>query len=362
MLALLEGVRIIDFTNYLPGPYATMRLADMGAEVIKIESVKGDPARELGVKVNGTGTLFLAYNRKKKSVVLNLKEKEGRETAERLIASADAVIESFRPGVMKRLGLDYASVVKYKEDLVYCSITGFGELGSLSRLGSHDLNYMGMSGILAQIKDSAGKPVHPTFQFADYIGGLAANEAVLAGLISKWRTGIGSYQCISIPEVMVSMMGSHMLIKGETGAPDGLSELNGRCVCYAIYETKDQRYITLGALEKGFWRNFCEAVDRKEWIDQQFSITEKNNKIYKQINELFKSRTFNQWIEFSQKVDCCMAPVLEPDELADYPFYKERGLINKKCNGEIQVKIAGSGASEIREVPFLGEHTKEILK
>lgn len=357
---MLKGVRIIDFTNYLPGPYATMRLAQLGAEVIKIEPPEGDPARNLGIKKDGTGIVYLANNRQKKSIILNLKEEEGRSAALKLISAADAVIESFRPGVMKKLGLDYESVVKYKEDIVYCSLTGYGEQGSFHKLGSHDLNYMGVSGVLAQFKDSSGKPVHPSIQIADYMGALAASERILAGIASRALTGKGSYHCISIADVVASIMGNHLLIEQETGETRGISHLNGKIISYAIYETKDHRYVTLGALEKKFWENFCLAVEREEWIEAHYSKTEQSNLVYEQVQELFGSRDLADWVEFGKKVDCCLAPVLESNELRDFPLYNEKGMVFQNPKDFTSVKMHGDLKSENSFSPEKGEHGMEI--
>ena len=179
---MLTGVRIIDFTNYLPGPFASLRLAELGAEVIKVESLAGDPARTTGREKDSDDPIFRANNRNKQSITLNLKNDQGRNIALRLIEKADVVIESFRPKVMGKLGLDYEAVVKIKPDIVYCSITGFGNDGEISSQGSHDLNYLAVSGVLAQLKDQYGKPIHPTTTLADYFGGFATSEKVLAAL------------------------------------------------------------------------------------------------------------------------------------------------------------------------------------
>jgi alpha-methylacyl-CoA racemase len=273
---LLNGVTIIDFSNYLPGPYASLRLAELGATIIKVEPLEGDPARNTGLEKDGTGVVFLANNRYKKSVTLNLKTSIGRELALKLISKADVVLESFRPGVMRKLGLDYENAFKHNPAIIYCSISGYGEQGEISRLGSHDLNYMGLSGVLAQMKDSEGKPIHPSITFADYIGGMAASERILAALVSKGISGKGSNHCISLTDVMVSLMGTHVLIEKEKGFPYGVSILNGEIISYAIYETKDERFVTLGALEPKFWRNLCEAVNRLDWIPSHFSKTDKS--------------------------------------------------------------------------------------
>lgn len=358
---MLKGIRIIDFSNYLPGPFAMMRLAELGAEVIKVEPLEGDPARQLGAKKGETGIVYLANNRQKKSIALNLKEEKGRELAIQLIKTADAVLESFRPGVMRKLGLDYETIIKHKEDIVYCSLTGYGGYGSSFNLGSHDLNYMGISGVLSQFKDEKGKPVHPTIQIADYLGGMAASERILAGIVSKTLTAKGSYHCISIAEAIASIMGNHLLIEQETGDRTGITELNGNLVSYALYETKDHRYVTLGALERKFWLNFCHALGKDEWVEAHLSKTERCNSVYLQLKDLFRSKDLAEWIEFGNKVDCCLAPVLEVDELYSYPLFQEKETIYKDRMGSLSVKMHGDQKQMDDSSPVLGENTKGIV-
>ncbi|MGA9225111.1 MAG: CaiB/BaiF CoA-transferase family protein, partial [Mesobacillus sp.] len=320
---MLNGIKIIDFTNYIPGPFATMRLAELGAEVIKVEAPEGDPARNTGY-----GYVFTAHNRGKKSIVINLKHGEGRQIALGLLADADAVVESFRPGVMEKLGLGYETVSYINPRIVYCSITGYGNSGPMSQLGSHDLNYMSLSGALAQLKESSGKPVQPTNTIADYIGGMAASERILAGLVARGSTGEGSYHCISIADSMASLMANHVLIEKETGYQNGVSVLNGTVIGYGLYETKDERYISLGALEPKFWNNFCQAVGREDWLPAHYSKPDETNRVYREIVDLFKSKSLSEWTEFGMKVDCCLAPVLEAGELAKYPFFKEKDFVS----------------------------------
>lgn len=358
---MLNGVKVIDFTNYLPGPFATLRLAEMGAQIIKVEPPEGDPSRNTGIAKQGTGLVFLANNRQKKSVSLNLKEKAGRETALKLIINADVVIESFRPGVMDKLGLSYQAVKKVKPDIVYCSISGYGQQGPLSVLGSHDINYMALSGVLAQFKDKQGRPVHPSITLADYLGGFAANERILGGLVSKFLTGKGSYHSISITDQMVSLLGNHIIIEKEIGDGRGIPILNGSIISYALYETKDGRYMSIGALEQKFWRNFCIAHTREDWLEAQFSKTEITNQGFQEITELFKSKTFYEWIEFAQRVDCCMAPVLEISELSENPYFKEKELVFASSWGDYQVKMHSDlKQSYIVPPPSKGEHNNEI--
>jgi alpha-methylacyl-CoA racemase len=359
---MLKGIKVIDFTNYLPGPFATLRLAELGADIIKVESPEGDPARNTGVLKDDTGLVFLANNRQKKSIALNLKEKAGLEMARKLIAHADVVIESFRPGVMGKLGLGYEAVLQVKPDIIYCSISGYGQTGPLSKLGNHDINYMALSGVLAQLKDQQGRPIHPSITLADYLGGFAANERILAGLVSKLLTGKGSYHSVSITDQLVSLLGNHVLIEKETGEGTGINVLNGNLVSYALYETKDQRYMSLGALEPKFWKNFCHAHGREDWIGAHFSKTEASNPVYQELTNLFKTKTFYEWIEFALAVDCCMAPVLEVGELAENPYFKEKELVFASPWGDYQVKMHSDlELAVMAPPPKKGEHEAEIL-
>lgn len=359
---MLQGIKVIDFTNYLPGPFATLRLAELGAEIIKVEPPGGDPARNTGISKQGNGIVFLANNRQKKSITLNLKDKEGIETALKLIATADVVIESFRPGVMEKLGLGYEAAKKVKPDIVYCSISGYGQNGTLSKLGNHDINYMALSGVLAQLKDKTGKPVHPSITIADYLGGFAANERILAGLVSRSLTGKGSYHSISITDQLVSLLGNHVMVEKETGQGTGINVLSGSIISYAIYETMDGRYMSLGALEPKFWLNFCLAHGREDWVAAHFSNTVETNQVFQEVSALFKSKTFYEWIEFAQKVDCCMAPVLEVGELCAHPYFKEKELVFASSWGDCQVKMHSDvEQGTIAPPPKKGEHQEEIL-
>ncbi|WP_394579249.1 CaiB/BaiF CoA transferase family protein [Cytobacillus firmus] len=355
---MLKGIRVIDFSNYLPGPFASQRLAELGAEVIKVEPESGDPGRHLDIKIEGTGAVFAANNRGKKSITLNLKSEEGRNTALMLISESDAVLESFRPGVMKKLGLDYETVKKHKPNIVYCSLTGYGENEDYQHLGSHDLNYMAVSGVLAQLKDRSGCPVHPSNTIADFMGGMAASERMLAALLSSKMSGQGGHHCISIAEVMASTMGNHLLIENKTGYPKGLSVLNGEVVAYSIYETKDSRFAALAALEPKFWINFCKSAGREDWIDYHLSTASADNPVFMEITEFFKSRTLKEWTEFGQRADCCLTPVLEAGELQNFPLFN--GILNTAQNYPL-VKMHGGIESAMGGPPKLGEHNEEFL-
>lgn len=349
---MLDGIKIIDFTNYIPGPFATLRLSEFGAEVIKVEPPEGDPARN-----TGEGLVFTAHNRGKKSIILNLKHTEGTKIALDLLAKADVVIESFRPGVMEKLGLGYETVSSINPGIVYCSVTGYGNSGAMASLGSHDLNYMSLSGALSQLKDKNGKPVHPTNTFSDYIGGMAASERILAGLVSRGITGKGGYHCISLVDSMASLMANHALIEKETGYPHGVSVLNGTVISYRLYETKDGRHVSLAALEPKFWRKFCMALDREDWLPAHSSRPDPDNPVFNELVALFKSKKLSEWSEFGMKVDCCLAPVLEAGELAEFPYFKEKNFVSPagqiKMHGDIQVSAVPP--------PEKGQQSEEIL-
>ncbi len=311
----LQGVRVLDFTQFLPGPFATKRLADMGAQVIKIEPPQGDPARRLGRTVRETGIVFLANNEHKQSVRYNLKTAADRERVLQIAATADVVLEGFRPGVAERLGIGFEQVQQVNPTVIYCSLTGYGQPPSqLAHLAGHDLNYVARSGLLAQLTDRMGQPIVPNFQFADLIGGLVAEEAILAALVNKQRTGKGTYLDVAMLAALQGMLHVHAMAVATNGVEDGMQETTGKFVCYNLYFTQDGRMVTLAALEEKFWKNFCLAVNRPNWIDKQYSPAIENHPIYQQIRELFKQRTMKEWSELGEKEDCCLQPVLNIQE------------------------------------------------
>lgn len=367
---MLKGLRVVDFSRYLPGPYASLRLADLGAEVIKVESpVSGDPARQMGGELKGVGLLFLANNRNKKSVTINLKEKAGQELAFKLASKADVVIESFRPGVAEALGIGYQALKEVRPELIYCSLTGYGQTGPISDLGSHEINYMSISGLLSQMKDNQGKPVQPSFQFEDMIGGLAASEAILAALVKRSMTHEGAYLDCAITDALVGMTTFHSIIQKVSGTGYGISEITGKVINYTIYETEDGRYLSLAALEKKFWVNFCRAVYKEEWIKDHLSLADTGNATYVAVMRLFKSRTLVEWTKFGREVDCCMTPILEIEEMMNFDYVVSKDLVwekNTESWGDLlqvntSVGEAGSRAAAT-EPPKLGQHTREVFQ
>ncbi len=342
---MLKGIRVVDFSQYLPGPFASLRLAEMGAEVIKVEPRIGDPSRFFGEKVLDTDPVFQANNYRKKSIALNLKHEEGQRIARELMKTADIVIESFRPGVMKRLGLDYERIKKEKEDIIYCAITGYGQQGEMSSFGSHDLNYMSVTGVLSQIMDQNHRPVIPSITFADLIGGITANEAIVTALFYKGKTGKGQYIDLSITDSLLAMMNTHIEIEKRRGYKWGVPFLKGEIISYNVYETKDGRYVSLAALEPKFWENFCKATAHEEWLTSHYSKATNENEVHQQVVQLFKSKTYKEWTQFGFVVDCCLTPILETNEL----------------DNKVYISRRKEGAGDHRKAPRLGEHTEEIL-
>jgi alpha-methylacyl-CoA racemase len=323
---MLEGIRILDFTFYLPGPFATGRLARMGAEVVKVEPPGGDPARHAGEQKDGTGLLFLANNRGKKSIAIDLKTEAGQRLALRLAERCDVLVESFRPGVMDRLGLGYEAVSRVNPGIVYCSLTGFGQSGPLADLASHDLNYQSISGLLTLLAP-AGKPVLPAVQLADLGGGLAASEQILAALIRRGRTGRGTHLDIAMLDEVLRLLETYGEVFRATGKRRGLELLSGGAVSYGVYETKDGRHMALAALEPKFWSRFCQAVGHPEWISHGLTPQSEENPVYRELCALFMQRTRDEWTKMGLELDCCLTPVLDVGER--YRFSPLEGHLQK---------------------------------
>ncbi len=311
MSGMLDGVRIVDLTRLLPGPYATLRLAELGAEVIKVEDAKGgDPARHSGPKSpSGDGLVFRANHRGKKSLFADLQNPAGRNEVLDLVRCADVVVESFRPGRMRSFGLDYESLRQVKEDIILCSITSYGQSGPLHGKAGHDLNFVAESGILSLLSGSHGTPVPPAIQWGDLLGGIVACEAIVGALLQREKTGQGQHLDVGMTDALVGLLPTHVAIAEAGYGEYGIPELTGSLLCYGLYQTKDQRQVALAALEPKFWKAFCEGVHHPEWISHPFTPTSVNNPIYNAVMAEFQSRTQAEWEDFGLKVDCCLSPV-----------------------------------------------------
>jgi len=373
MIELLKGIRIVDLTRLLPGPLCTMYLADMGAEVIKIEdTVSGDYTRWDPPKAKENSLFFLLMNRNKKSMRLNLKTPEGRQVFFRLAAQADVIVEQFRPGVVEKLGIDYASMKAIHPGIVYCSLTGFGQDGPYRDRAAHDINYIGYAGLLGQTARRGGMPVLPGVQVADEAGGsLMAAMGILAALIGRQRTGEGRYVDVAMMDGVLSLMVislGHLFGSGQSpGRGDGL--LTGGTPCYDVYETRDGRFMALGALEPKFWKDFCMAVGHPELVKDQFPTGQRREEVRRAVESIFLERTRDEWVESLSDVDACCTPVLELNESVEDKHVRARGMVfdlDHPVEGRIRqigfpIKFSDS-AFEVRlPPPMWGEHTEETL-
>ncbi len=368
MQQALQGIRVLDLSRMLPGPYCSMMLADLGAEVIKIEEPKiGDPTRRSPPIIDGQSAPFAQVNRNKKSIAIDLKHAEGRGIFLKLASTADCVLEQFRPGVVDRLGINNAAVAEVNPRIIYCSLTGFGQDGPHRERSGHDLNYLALSGVLGLTTDERGKPVIPGVQVADLAGGMIAGFAILAALLARERTGRGQYVDVSMFDVMLSMLpipAAHHFA-GNTIPVGGKYALSGAYPFYNVYETSDGRFMTLGALEPKFWANFCRKVEREDLVSRQFDSGERRDNLFEAVRGIFKSRTQAEWIELMVDADCCCEPVLSMSEAFEHAQTRAREMVRQSSSLTDQLgfsyKLSETPPREASRAPALGQHTAELL-
>ncbi|MFO1058124.1 MAG: CoA transferase [Dongiaceae bacterium] len=336
----LQGFRVLELSQYIPGPYAALMLADLGADVIKVEPPGGDPMRMLGPDAAGGSSSFhAAMNGGKRILRLDLKTAPGRETLRRLLARADVLVESYRPGVLDRLGFDRASIRAACPDLVHCAITGFGQTGPLAGKASHDLGCMALAGGLAA-SGTAAQPVMTTPPVADFAAGLQASTTIMAALLGRARGGGGAYIDIGLTDAVLawqSCLLSEALQRGPLPLRACLAD-NGGTACYNIYETADGRFVTLAADESKFWANFCRAVGRPDWIARQADPLPQAALIA-ELRALFAARPLADWDALLGAVDCCWQPVLEPAEVVRHPQVEARGLLRRTGPAGARVEV-----------------------
>jgi len=373
----LEGIRILDLSRLLPGPFATMLLADFGAEVIKVEDpIQGDYMRHwppLYTKdTNKESAAFLHLNRNKKSIILNLKDPEGQKIFYRLAEKSDVVFESFRPGVVKKLQIDYDTISKINPQIIYCSLSGYGQNGPYKDLPGHDVNYLGVAGVASL----TGEPDHPKLmgvQVADIgAGSLNAVLAILMSIITRSKIGRGQYIDVSMLDGAMTwlafafprfwatkeipMRGDDLLTGGRPG--------------YGIYKTKDNKFVAVGALEKKFWRNLCTTIKREDLADIYQPTGMEKKEIIECLKTIMLTKTREEWFEISKKTDICISPVYELNEIIDDPHVQAREMIvdfkderfgNIKYIG-MPFKLSETPGSIRTRAPGYGEHTDEILR
>ncbi|MGZ5454335.1 MAG: CaiB/BaiF CoA transferase family protein [Candidatus Aminicenantales bacterium] len=360
----LEGVRVLDLSRLLPGPFCTLLLADLGAEVIKVEDVEsGDYIRAWAPFVAGQSAYFLALNPGKKSVSLNLKAEAGRELFLKLAATAGVIVESFRPGTVDRLGIGFEAVKSVNPRVIYCAISSFGQDGPDRDRAGHDLNFLARSGILDLCGRPGTPPAIPPVQVADLSSAMYAAAGVLAYLREAERTGEGRYVDIGMLDSAIAWMVMPVAeyAAGERGGR-GRLPLTGKYPCYNVYRARDGRDICLAALESKFWHAFCGAVGREDLLPLQFS---ERSEDFAQFDALFAGRTADEWKAILKETDFCCEVVPSLDEVLNDAQVRHRGLVIAPPPGTPPVVRVGHPLRERREppgdCPGHGEHTAEIL-
>ncbi|WP_135077619.1 CoA transferase [Terasakiella sp. SH-1] len=324
----LDGLLVLDLSQYIPGPFATMTLGDLGAEVIKIEPPFGDPMRHAFMEgEDGISPLYKQLNGGKKVVKLDLKTQEGKEALRQLVKKADVLLESFRPGVMGRLGFDPATLKDLNPTLVHCALSGYGQTGPYAQTAGHDMTYVALTGALSQTghADSGPVPIFPPL--ADHSGAMQAVNSILAALFRRERTGLGAFIDVSLFEAALSW-NYLSLTPAAHGQVDkcGQGELTGGgAAWYAIYETKDNRHFAFAPIEPKFWQNFCTAIGREDLLARHMEPQPQTDLI-QTLRDLFKAKTLSEWSEILLPADCCMEPIHRPDEVLNHPHVEERQI------------------------------------
>ena len=373
----LDGLRVIDLTRLLPGGFCSLLLADFGADVIKVEDtgagdyVRWAPPYYQGAEHSASSGLFLSLNRGKRSIRIDLKSARGKEVLLRLVQGADVLLESFRPGVMDRLGVGYERLREENPGLVYCAITGYGQDGPNRDRPGHDINYLGLNGILGLTGEADGPPVSAAPQIADLGGGaMMAVAGILIALRERARSGQGQLVDCSMFDGSLSflaMLAAEMLADGSIPRRGEL-RLGGGLVCYRPYRCADG-YVTLGALEPKFWAEFCRGVAREDLLDHAFDPP--GSEAHRAVCEVFATRTRAQWEEFASEHDCCLEPVLGLDEALEGDQVAAREMVveldQPGAEGPVRLlgapfKLSRTPADPVRAPgPGLGEHTRQVL-
>ena len=366
-VAALEGIRVLDLTRYIPGPYCTMLLGDLGAEVVKVEEPpRGDPTRAGTPAVGGESAVHAALNRNKRSVAVDIRNAEGAGIVRRLAARADVLVEAFRPGALTGRGLGAEVLCQENPRLVYCSLTGYGGDGPLARRAGHDVDYIALGGLLGTTRDARGRPVLPTTQLADMTGGLLATIAILAALQARARTGRGQVVDVSLLEGVLALMtvpAARLLAGGALA-----SELTGTHACYNVFRCRDGGHLAVGALEPKFWESLCRALGLPERIPRQWETGAERQETLEAIAREFASRDRDDWVRELAAADACVEPVLDLAEALEQPQARARGAVVELHSGGVAFRTLASplrlSATPVRvrhDVPAFGQHTDAVL-
>jgi crotonobetainyl-CoA:carnitine CoA-transferase CaiB-like acyl-CoA transferase len=376
-MSALDGIRVLDLSRLLPGGFCSLLLADFGAEVLKVEDtgmgdyIRWSPPYYEGVEDSAKSALFLALNRGKRSIRLNLKHERGREVLLQLVREYDVVLESFRPGVLDRLGVGYERMREENPGIVYCAISGYGQDGPLRDRSGHDMNYLGLVGLLGLTGSAEGEPVQAAGQIADLGGGaLMAAFGIMAALRERDSSGLGQLVDVSMADGALSwlaMVAGQYFADGVVPRRGGLP-LAGSLICYRPYACADG-YVTLGALEPKFWQAWCRGVEREDLIEKQFLGP--GSDAHAEVERIFLSRSRSEWTAFAAEHDCCLEPVLELDEALDSELVRAREMVvelDQPGAGEpvrqlgVPVKLSRTPGGVQGPAPGLGENTREVLE
>ena len=364
----LSGVRVLDLTRYVPGPYCTMLLGDLGADVVKVEEPPiGDPTRAVPPAVGEESVAHAALNRNKRSIVVDLRREDGAEIVRRLAGEADVLVEGFRPGALARRGLGAGTLRARNRRLVYCSLTGFGQDGPLAGRAGHDINYQARGGLLGATAEVGRPPVVPRAQVADMAGALVAAIGVLAALLARARTGEGQLVDVSILESVLALLTVPAARHLAEGAP--WDELAGTHACYGVFRCGDGRYQSVGALEPKFWEALCEAVGLPEMRGRQWDDGRRRDEVRAAFADAFASRGRDEWLRKMDTIDACVEPVLDlADALGQAQVAARRAVVEEAIPGgrfrtlASPVRLERTPVATRRPAPAPGEHTEEVLR
>ncbi|HLB12775.1 MAG TPA: CaiB/BaiF CoA-transferase family protein [Dehalococcoidia bacterium] len=371
----LEGIRVLDLSRLIPGPYCSLLLADMGAEVIKVEDPQGgDHGRQTTPFIGGMSSRFLLLNRNKKSIALNLKSQEGRRIFLRLAEKADVILESFRPGTMDKFGLEYEKVSAVNPRIIYCSISAYGQDGPYRDIVAHDVNILGLAGLLDITGGRDGQPVIPGVTIADNAAAMFAALGILAALLAREKTGRGRFLDVSMLDSVMSWLFDSVQYQLALGRTPGKSEgrLWGGVPLYGVYETKDGKFVTLGSLEPKFKEQLLKKLGREDLIADRGTLSEvgvaTNEELAGFLRSTFLTRTQEEWVRELEPLNICFSPVNTIGEALSHPQVVSRRMVM-----EVDDPVAGhtrvigdplkvsEPPVEPGPAPLLGQHTGEFL-
>jgi crotonobetainyl-CoA:carnitine CoA-transferase CaiB-like acyl-CoA transferase len=382
----LEGKTVLDLTRMLPGPYCSMILSDLGAKVIKVEDPHypyGHPPPFFQKGRYRESAFNSILNRNKKSITLNLKEKEAVEIFYKLVKEADVILETFRPKVTNKLKIDYSTLSKINSSIIYCSLTGYGQYGPYEQIAGHDLNYVGICGILDLNRErkqygnesQERKPINPGVQVADIGGGLVSAIGVLGAIIERENDPErrGQYIDISMTDCVFSFMplvAAYHFSKDLNEGVETQNPLHGDFPFYNVYKTKDNKFLSVGIVEVKFWREFCRGLGREDLILKQFIKGEEREELFKELQQEFLKKSQKEWVNIFKNLDACVMPVKSFSEACEDPQIKNRNMvvkINHPKFGVIQnvaspIKYSKTPLEITSLAPTLGQHTKKILR